>query len=139
MTIGGGASGDSAVKAEILIGGAIALAIATAIGVYYAQTTVGNVRRLQEAARKAADGDFETTIPVASAGQLAPLARTFNEMQRRLAELDSARSRSSPTPRTSCERRSSASAASSSCSKTRTRAPRSAPSSSAPCASRSSA
>ncbi len=49
------------------------------------------MRRLQEAARKVADGNFETTIPVASVGQLAPLARTFNEMQRRLAELDSAR------------------------------------------------
>ncbi len=81
----------SEVKGQILVGGAIALALATAIGVYYAQTTVGNVRRLQEAARKVADGNFETTIPVASAGQLAPLARTFNEMQRRLAELDSAR------------------------------------------------
>jgi signal transduction histidine kinase len=91
VTIGGAASGDSAVKAQILIGGAIALALAAAIGAYYAQLTVGNVRRLQEAARKVADGNFETTIPVASAGQLAPLARTFNEMQRRLAELDSAR------------------------------------------------
>jgi two-component system OmpR family sensor kinase len=49
------------------------------------------VRRLQAAARKVADGNFETTIPVASVGQLAPLARTFNEMQRRLAELDIAR------------------------------------------------
>lgn len=91
VTIGGAASGDSAVKTQILIGGLIALAIALAVGVYYAQTTVGNVRRLQDAARKVADGNFETTIPVASAGQLAPLARTFNEMQRRLAELDSAR------------------------------------------------
>ncbi|MGV1050201.1 MAG: sensor histidine kinase [Solirubrobacterales bacterium] len=91
VTVGGAASGDDAVKRQIIIGGLIALAIATAIGLYYAQTTVGNVRRLQEAARKVADGNFETTIPVASAGQLAPLARTFNEMQRRLAELDSAR------------------------------------------------
>ncbi|HUB98297.1 MAG TPA: HAMP domain-containing sensor histidine kinase [Solirubrobacterales bacterium] len=91
VTIGGAAADDPAVKTQIVIGGLIALVIATAIGLYYAQTTVGNVRRLQEAARKVADGNFETTIPVASAGQLAPLARTFNEMQRRLAELDSAR------------------------------------------------
>jgi len=61
------------------------------IGIYYASLAAGNVRRLQAAARKVADGNFETTIPVASVGQLAPLARTFNEMQRRLAELDSAR------------------------------------------------
>jgi two-component system, OmpR family, sensor kinase len=48
---------------------------------------------MEEAARKVADGNFETTIPVASVGQLGQLARTFNEMQRRLAELDSARKR----------------------------------------------
>jgi signal transduction histidine kinase len=91
VAIGGAASGLASVKGQILIGGLIAVAIATGLGLYYAQTTVGNVRRLQDAARKVADGNFETTIPVASAGQLAPLARTFNEMQRRLAELDSAR------------------------------------------------
>jgi signal transduction histidine kinase len=91
VTIAGGASGDSSVKAEILIGGAIAVAIATALGLYYAQMAANNISRLQDAARKVADGNFETTIPVASAGQLGQLARTFNEMQRRLAELDSAR------------------------------------------------
>ncbi len=91
VTIAGGASGLGAVKLEIVVGGLIATAIATILGVYYAQMAASNVRQLQEAARKVADGNFETTIPVASAGQLAPLARTFNEMQRRLAELDSAR------------------------------------------------
>lgn len=91
VTIAGGASGLSSVKLQIVVGGLIATAIATLLGVYYAQRAVGNVRRLQEAANKVAEGNFETTIPVASVGQLAPLARTFNEMQRRLAELDSAR------------------------------------------------
>jgi two-component system OmpR family sensor kinase len=91
VAIGGSASGDSAVKLQILTGGLIAVAIATAIGLYYTRTAAGNIKRLQEAARKVADGNFETTIPVASVGQLGQLARTFNEMQRRLAELDSAR------------------------------------------------
>ena len=91
VTIAGGASGDSDVKLQIVVGGLIATAIATILGIYYAQLAASNVRHLQDAARKVADGNFETTIPVASAGQLAPLARTFNEMQRRLAELDSAR------------------------------------------------
>ncbi len=89
VEIGGGASGH--VKTEIVVGGLIAAALALVIGIYYASLAASNVRRLQEAARKVADGNFETTIPVASVGQLAPLARTFNEMQRRLAELDSAR------------------------------------------------
>jgi len=91
VAIGGAASGDGAVKGEILIGGVIAVIVATALGVYYAQAAARNISRLQDAARKVADGNFETTIPVAAAGQLGQLARTFNEMQRRLAELDSAR------------------------------------------------
>ena len=88
VTIGGA---GGAVKGEILLGGLIAVAVATALGLYYAQLAARNISRLQDAARKVADGNFETTIPVASVGQLAPLARTFNEMQRRLAELDIAR------------------------------------------------
>ena len=80
-----------AVRGEILVGGLIAVAVATALGLYYAQLAARNISRLQDAARKVADGNFETTIPIASAGQLGQLARTFNEMQRRLAELDSAR------------------------------------------------
>jgi two-component system, OmpR family, sensor kinase len=91
VTIGGAAGGLSAVKGQILVGGLIAVAVATLIGVYYAQLAARNISQLQDAARKVADGNFETTIPVASAGQLGQLARTFNEMQRRLAELDSAR------------------------------------------------
>jgi two-component system OmpR family sensor kinase len=91
VAIGGSASGDSDVKLQILTGGLIAVAIATAIGLYYTRAAASNIQRLQEAARKVADGNFETTIPIASAGQLGDLARTFNMMQRRLAELDSAR------------------------------------------------
>ena len=91
IAIGGAGSGDSGVKDEIIAGGLIAAALALAAGIYYANVAATNVRRLQDAARKVADGNFETTIPVASVGQLAPLARTFNEMQRRLAELDIAR------------------------------------------------
>jgi two-component system, OmpR family, sensor kinase len=91
VAIGGSGSGDEGLKLEILTGGLIAVAIATAIGLYYTRTATSNIQRFQEAARKVADGNFETTIPVASVGQLGQLARTFNEMQRRLAELDSAR------------------------------------------------
>jgi signal transduction histidine kinase len=91
VAIGGAGSGHGSVKTQIIVGGLIAAALALVIGIYYANLAASNVRRLQEAARKVADGNFETTIPVASVGQLAPLARTFNEMQRRLAELDIAR------------------------------------------------
>ena len=91
VAIGGAASGLGSVKAQILIGGLIAVVLTLGVGVYYARMAGTNIRRLQEAARKVADGNFETPIPIAPAGQLGQLARTFNEMQRRLAELDSAR------------------------------------------------
>jgi two-component system OmpR family sensor kinase len=91
VTVGGAGKGLDDVKSQVLIGGLIALAIATLLGLYYAKMAADSVRALQQAARKVADGNFETTIPVASTGQLAPLARTFNQMQGRLAELDYAR------------------------------------------------
>jgi two-component system, OmpR family, sensor kinase len=91
VAIGGAGSGHGAVKTQIVVGGLIAVVLGLVIGIYYATIAASNVRRLQDAARKVADGNFETTIPVASVGQLAPVARTFNEMQRRLAELDIAR------------------------------------------------
>jgi signal transduction histidine kinase len=91
VAIGLAAIDDGSVKAQILIGGAIVSLLMVLIGRTYVRTYASNIRRLQEAAHKVADGNFETTIPVASVGPLRPLARTFNEMQRRLAELDGAR------------------------------------------------
>jgi two-component system, OmpR family, sensor kinase len=91
VAIGGAASGLDSVKEQILLGGLLALLISTGIGIYYARVAGSNIRRLEDAARKVADGNFETPIPISSTGQLGQLARTFNEMQRRLAELDSAR------------------------------------------------
>jgi len=91
VVIGMAAIHDGSVKAQILIGGAIVLLLEILIARSFVRTYASNLRRLQEAARKVADGNFETTIPVASVGPLRPVARTFNEMQRRLAELDSAR------------------------------------------------
>jgi two-component system OmpR family sensor kinase len=93
VTIGGGGSGLPAVKAQIVIGGLVAAVLMIAIGVYSTHLAIASVGRLKDAARKVADGNFETQIPVASigVGELGQLARTFNEMQKRLAELDIAR------------------------------------------------
>lgn len=93
VTIGGAGSGLSHVKTQIVVGGLVAALLASLIGIWSTHTAVSSVGRLKDAARKVADGNFETTIPVASVGggELGQLARTFNEMQRRLAELDSAR------------------------------------------------
>ncbi len=84
-------SGNASAKGQILVGGFIALLVAFAVGLFYAQMAAGQIGRIQEAARKVADGDFATRIPVSATGQLGELARTFNEMQRRLADLDNAR------------------------------------------------
>ncbi len=83
--------GTSEAKHQILVGGLIALLLALGIGFYFAKLAATRVGRIQDAARKVADGNFATRIPVDSGGQLGQLARTFNEMQRRLAELDNAR------------------------------------------------
>jgi two-component system, OmpR family, sensor kinase len=89
VTIGG----HTEVETEILLGAVAAALVATGIGVWSTLVAVDSVARLKDAARKVADGNFETTIPIASVGggELGQLARTFNEMQRRLLELDSAR------------------------------------------------
>ncbi len=91
VAIGGAASGQSSVKAQIVVGGLIAIVVTLGVGIYFARVAASSIRNLQNAARKVADGNFETPIPISSTGQLGQLARTFNEMQRRLAELDSAR------------------------------------------------
>jgi signal transduction histidine kinase len=76
---------------SIVVGGLLAILLALAVGTYFARLVAERVRQIEDAARKIADGDFATQIPVDNSGQLGQLARTFNEMQRRLAELDSAR------------------------------------------------
>ena len=83
--------GDSGAKHEIAIGGLFAVVVSYVIGSYSAWIVGRRITRLEEAARKIADGDFGSRIPVDTSGQLGKLARTFNEMQRRLAELDGAR------------------------------------------------
>jgi signal transduction histidine kinase len=83
--------GHDEARRPILVGALFALLIALAVGYYSAQIVTQRVRRIEDAARAVADGDFAARIPVDSSGQLGQLARTFNEMQRRLAELDSAR------------------------------------------------
>jgi signal transduction histidine kinase len=85
--------GNDGAAHQIVVGSLIAVLLALGIGLYFAQLAATRIQRIEEAARKIADGDFAIRIPVDSAGQLGQLARTFNEMQRRLAELDSARKR----------------------------------------------
>jgi signal transduction histidine kinase len=79
------------IRRQILIAGAIALIAASLIGWWAAGAVSRRLRRLRSVAEQIADGEFDQPIPIDSGDELGQLARSFNEMQRRLARLDSAR------------------------------------------------
>ena len=79
------------IRRQILIAGAIALLAAGLVGYWASGAVSRRLRRLQDAAETVAEGDFSQPIPIDSSDELGQLARTFNEMQRRLERLDSAR------------------------------------------------
>jgi len=76
---------------QILIAGSIALLAALAAGWLAARAHAKRLGRLEAAAEKVAEGDFTTPIPDEGQDEVGQLASTFNEMQQRLARLDSAR------------------------------------------------
>jgi two-component system, OmpR family, sensor kinase len=79
------------IQRQILIAGAIALAAALLAGYFAARAHSRRLSRLEEAAEKVAEGNFEARIPIDSSDEVGQLAMTFNEMQKRLARLDGAR------------------------------------------------
>jgi two-component system, OmpR family, sensor kinase len=79
------------IRRQILIAGAIAVGAALAAGWFAARAHARRLRRLEQAAEKVAEGDFSTPIPEEGTDEVGQLAATLNEMQKRLARLDSAR------------------------------------------------
>jgi two-component system OmpR family sensor kinase len=79
------------VRKQILIAGLIALVAASLIGFWASGAVSRRLRRMREAAEAVAEGNFDQPIPVDSSDELGQLARSFNDMQRRLARLDSSR------------------------------------------------
>jgi len=79
------------VRRQILIAGALALALAVLAGWLVARWLAQRVKRLELAVEQVAGGDFSREIPVDSEDELGQLAVAFNEMQRQLAQLDRAR------------------------------------------------
>jgi signal transduction histidine kinase len=79
------------VRRQILIAGGIALLLALVGGYLVARALAQRVKRLELAAENVAAGDFENPIAVDSSDELGQLAIAFNEMQRQLAQLRSAR------------------------------------------------
>jgi two-component system, OmpR family, sensor kinase len=79
------------VRHEILIAGGIALLLALVGGYLLARALAQRVKRLELAAEQVAAGDFAHPITVDSSDELGQLAVAFNQMQRQLAQLQSAR------------------------------------------------
>jgi two-component system OmpR family sensor kinase len=79
------------VRRQILIAGLIALVAASLIALWASGAVSRRLRRLRQAAEAVAEGHFDRPIPVDSSDELGQLARSFNEMQRHLARLDSSR------------------------------------------------
>ena len=79
------------IRRQILIAGAIALLAALSAGWLVARAHARRLGRLEQAAEKVAEGDFSTPIPIGSKDEVGQLAIALNEMQGRLARLDSAR------------------------------------------------
>jgi signal transduction histidine kinase len=79
------------VRHQILVAGGIALLLALIGSYLVARALAQRVKRLELAAEKVAAGDFDQPIPVDSRDELGQLAIAFNEMQRQLAQLESAR------------------------------------------------
>jgi two-component system, OmpR family, sensor kinase len=79
------------IRGRILVAGAIALVLAAIGGYLVARALTSRVKRLEQAARKVAAGDFSNPIKADSDDELGQLAATFDDMQRQLARLDTAR------------------------------------------------
>jgi two-component system OmpR family sensor kinase len=79
------------IRRQILIAGAIAIAAAALAGWFGARAHSRRLRRLKGAAEQVAEGNFAVPIPIDSRDEVGQLAMTFDEMQNRLARLDSAR------------------------------------------------
>lgn len=79
------------VRHQILIAGGIALLLALVGGYLAARALALRVKRLELAAEQVAAGDFDHPIAVDAPDELGQLAVAFNQMQRQLAQLESAR------------------------------------------------
>ncbi|CAB4915130.1 unannotated protein [freshwater metagenome] len=83
----------SLVRTRILIAGLLALLAAVLAGYVVARSFGRRVARLEDVARRVASGDFSARFRVDGNDELGRLAAALKDMQRQLAELDTARRR----------------------------------------------
>jgi signal transduction histidine kinase len=79
------------VRSRLLIAGLIALTASLLVGYLAASVFARRIRRLERAAERIADGDFEEPVTDPRRDELGQLAATFERMRQRLAQLEHAR------------------------------------------------
>ena len=79
------------VRRRLLLAGGLALLAALLIGYVGASVFARRIRRLERAAERIADGRFEEPLVDTHPDELGELARTFDRMRTRLAQLEHAR------------------------------------------------
>jgi signal transduction histidine kinase len=83
----------SLIRDRVLIAGVIALLGALLAGYLVARAFSRRVKRMEQSARRVAQGDFGARFESGARDELGQLARTLDAMQRQLAELETARRR----------------------------------------------
>ena len=83
----------SLIRQRVLVAGAIALLAALLAGYLVARAFSRRVVRMEASARRVAQGDFTARFESGARDELGQLAHTLDDMQRQLAELETARRR----------------------------------------------
>jgi signal transduction histidine kinase len=83
----------SFVRQRVLVAALVAVVVSLLAGYLAARAFSRRVRRMEESARRVAQGDFSARFEAGSRDELGQLARTLDAMQRQLAEVETARRR----------------------------------------------
>jgi two-component system OmpR family sensor kinase len=81
------------IRSQILIAGALGLLLALGGGFVVSRTIARRVKLLEQGAERVAAGDFTAVFPADKDDELGQLARALDDMQRQLAQLETARRR----------------------------------------------
>lgn len=81
------------IRRQILIAGALGLLLALAGGFVVSRAIARRVKLLEQAAERVAAGDFTAVFPADRDDELGQLARALDDMQRQLAQVETARRR----------------------------------------------
>ena len=81
------------IRRQILVSGGLGLLLALAGGFLVSRSMAGRVRVLEQGAQQVAAGNFTAVFPTDRDDELGQLARALNDMQRQLAQVETARRR----------------------------------------------